>query len=96
MKNHSPIVRLLLALWLISSQIAGAALVFGSAVVAIIFGSDVGPLLLILGYAMPVVFLLIGIVAWMMFVRSRDASAAWLGVATLIPGGVLLLVMQLV
>jgi len=95
MKNHSPIVRLLLALWLISSQIAGVALVLGSAIVAMAVGPEAGPLLMILGYTMPVLFLLISIATWMMFIRSRDALSTWLGVAALLPGGILLLVMQI-
>lgn len=101
MTKSSPIIRLVLALWVLSSQIAGAALVFGPVVVLLGFSpvADSVPgmnFLMFLGYVLPVVFIGLGIAAWVMFAKRRDALAGWLGAATLLPGAILLLAMQMV
>ncbi|HRK90408.1 MAG TPA: hypothetical protein PK152_14840 [Anaerolineales bacterium] len=103
MEKKSPIVRLLVAVWLLASQIAGGALVVAPLVVLLAFKdmatSDSAPgafnALLGLGYVLPILFLGLGITAWVMFVKRRDALAGWLGLATLIPGGIMLLGMNL-
>ncbi|MCQ3939356.1 MAG: hypothetical protein DPW18_20270 [Chloroflexi bacterium] len=104
MEKRSPIIRLVLALWVLSSQIAGAALVLSSVVVLLAFRSVgvSGPnaasfnFLLALGFIMSAVFIGLGITAWVMFAKRKDGSAGLLGLATLVPGGILLLAMQTV
>lgn len=100
MEKKSPMIRLLLALWLLSSQIAGAALMFAPVVVLLTFNAanNDGSLSLLvgLGYVLPLVFIGLGIAAWIMFARQKDATAGWLGLATLAPGGLMLLAMRLV
>lgn len=103
MKQKSPIIRLLLAIWLLSSQVAGGALVFAPLAVLLAFqdvastssGSGIFNFLLGLGYLMPLIFVGLGITAWVMFAKKRDALSGWLGVATLIPGAIMLLAMQM-
>ena len=103
MENKSPILRWALALWLISSQIAGAAIVLAPVVVLFTFSAvksaqeSVGfNFLMVLGYVLPVAFLGLGIAAWVMFVRRKDSTAGWLALATLAPGALMLLAMRLV
>ncbi|MBL8062829.1 MAG: hypothetical protein JNK32_07420 [Anaerolineales bacterium] len=101
MEKKSPIVRLLLALWLLSSQVAGAAMVFAPVVVLFAFSSRGGAtgalnFLLALGYLLPILFIGLGVAAWVMFARKKDAASGWLGLATLAPGGLMLLAMGLV
>lgn len=100
MEKKSPIVRLLLALWLISSQIAGAAMIFAPVVVLLTFNAvntDGSLSLLVgLGYVLPLFFIGLGIAAWVMFAQKKDVTAGWLGLATLIPGGLMLLAMRMV
>ena len=104
METRSPIIRLLIAFWLLASQIAGAALVFVPVVVLLAFGeiaaNDPNPgafnMLVVLGFVLPVLFLGLGITAWVMFARRQDVKAALFGLATLVPGGVMLLAMNLV
>jgi len=103
MERKFPVSRLLLALWLLSSQTAGAALVFAPFAVLLAFrgsasaGQDMASLnfLLGLGYIMPLVFIGLGIAAWVMFAKRRNAAAGWLGIATLIPGAVMLFVLNM-
>jgi len=103
MENKSPIMRWALALWLISSQIAGAAIVLAPVVVLFTFSAVKSAqesagfnFLMVLGYILPVVFLGLGIAAWVMFARRKDSTAGWLALATLAPGALMLLAMQLV
>ncbi|HMZ07580.1 MAG TPA: hypothetical protein PK078_08175 [Anaerolineales bacterium] len=100
MENKSPIIRLLTALWLVSSQITGAALMFAPVVVLLTFNSTVNDgslsVLVGLGYVLPLFFIGLGIAAWIMFARRKDAAAGWLGLATLLPGGLMLFAMNLV
>jgi len=100
MENKSPIIRLLIALWLVSSQITGAALMFAPVVVLLTFNSTVNDgslsVLVGLGYVLPLFFIGLGIAAWIMFARKKDAAAGWLGLATLLPGGLMLFAMNLV
>lgn len=100
MENKSPIIRLLIALWLVSSQITGAALMFAPVVVLLTFNSTVNDgslsVLVGLGYVLPLFFIGLGIAAWIMFARRKDAAAGWLGLATLLPGGLMLFAMNLV
>lgn len=103
MEKRSPIMRLMLAIWILSSQVAGGALVLAPVVVLLTF-SEVGSsspnpamfnFLLGMGYLMPLVFVGLGIATWVMFVKKRNALSGWLGAATLIPGAILLLAMQM-
>lgn len=95
--------RWLSVVWLLTSQVAGAALVFAPLVVLLSFQDSataagegrVFNLILGLGYILPMVFVGLGIAAWVMLARSRHASANWLGLATLLPGTVMLLVINL-
>jgi hypothetical protein len=100
MQKNSTIVRLLVALWLVSSQIAGAAMIFAPVVVLLTFNAantDGSLSMLVgLGYVMPLFFIGLGVAAWVMFARKRDASAGWLGLATLLPGVLMLLAMRMV
>ena len=100
MENRSPLIRLLTALWLVSSQITGAALMFAPVVVLLTFNSTVNDgslsVLVGLGYVLPLFFIGLGIAAWVMFARKKDAAAGWLGLATLLPGGLMLFAMNLV
>lgn len=100
MENRSPLIRLLTALWLVSSQITGAALMFAPVVVLLTFNSTVNDgslsVLVGLGYVLPLFFIGLGIAAWIMFARRKDAAAGWLGLATLLPGGLMLFAMNLV
>lgn len=103
MENKSPIMRWVLALWLISSQIAGAAIVLAPVVVLFTFSTVQSAqesagfnVLMILGYILPVVFIGLGIAAWVMFARRKDSMAGWLALATLAPGALMLLAVRLI
>ncbi|NWF63452.1 MAG: hypothetical protein HXY38_04015 [Chloroflexi bacterium] len=104
MQKRSPIARFLVAFWLLASQVAGGILMAAPLVVLLAFrvpgATDPNPgmfnLLFGLGYVMPVIFVGLGIAAWVMFARRNDAVAGWMGLATLIPGGVMLLGMNLI
>lgn len=104
MEKKSPIVRLMVAIWLLATQIAGGVLVAAPLAVLLAFKdigtSDPNPgsfnLLLGLGYVLPVLFLGLGIAAWVMFARRKDGMSGWLGLATLVPGGIMLLAMNLI
>ena len=101
--TQKTIFRWLSVLWLLASQVAGAALVFAPLVVLLGFQdaaaaageAGVFNLMLGLGYVLPVVFAGLGIAAWVMLARSKNAVANWLGLATLVPGTVMLLVINL-
>ena len=101
--TQKSIFRWLSVLWLLTSQVAGAALVFAPLVVLLGFRdaaaaageAGVFNLMLGLGYVLPVVFAGLGIAAWVMLARSKNAVANWLGLATLVPGIVMLLVINL-
>lgn len=104
MEKKSPIVRLLVAVWILASQIAGGVLVTAPFVVLLAFKdaatSSPNPgsfnFLLVLGYLLPVIFVGLGIYTWIMFARRKDGISGLLGLASLIPGGILLLAMNLV
>ena len=101
--TQKSIFRWLSVLWLLTSQVAGAALVFAPLVVLLGFQdaaaaageAGVFNLMLGLGYVLPVVFAGLGIAAWVMLARSKNAVANWLGLANLVPGIVMLLVINL-
>ena len=101
--SQQTIVRWLSVLWLLTSQVAGAALVFAPLVVLVSFqdaataAGEAGMynLMLGLGYVLPVVFVGLGIAAWVMLARSKNTVANWLGLATLVPGTIMLLVINL-
>ncbi|MEN9561902.1 MAG: hypothetical protein RIR73_146 [Chloroflexota bacterium] len=101
--TQKTISRWLSVFWLLTSQVAGAALVFAPLAVLVSFQdaataageSGMFNLMLGLGYVLPVVFVGLGIAAWVMLARSKYASANWLGLATLLPGAVMLLVINL-
>lgn len=104
MEKKSPIVRLMIAVWLLASQIAGGALVTAPLVVLLAFrdlaANDPNPgafnFLLVLGFILPVIFVGLGIYAWVMFARRRDGLSGLLGLATLVPGGIMMLAMNIV
>ena len=101
--TQKTIGRWLSVLWLLTSQVAGAALVFAPLVVLLSFrdaATAAGEggmfnLMLGLGYVLPIVFVGLGITAWVMLARNKHAYANWLGLATLLPGSVMLLVINL-
>lgn len=103
MKKESALTRWLIVLWLLASQTAGAAMAFASALVTISFSGlgqqDVNPtafnILLSLGYVLPIIFIALVIWAWFTFFKRKNSTAAWLGVAGLIPGAILLLAINL-
>ncbi len=103
MERKSSITRWSIVLWLLASQTAGAAMTFASALVTISFRGfgqqDANPIvfniLLSLGYILPIVFIALVIWAWVKFFQRKDSTAAWLGVAGLMPGAILLLAINL-
>lgn len=103
MKKESALTRWLIVLWLLASQTAGAAMAFASALVVISFSGlgqqDSNPtvfnILLALSYVLPIIFIALVIWAWVTFFQRRNNTAAWLGLAGLIPGAILLLGMRL-
>lgn len=94
MERKSSLTRWLVALWLLASQMTGAAMAFASALVVISFRGlgqqDVNPaafnILLALSYLAPLVFIGLVIWAWFTFFKRKDGTAALLGLASLIPG----------
>ncbi|HNM36457.1 MAG TPA: hypothetical protein PKJ84_03985 [Anaerolineales bacterium] len=102
--TQKSIFRWLSVLWLLTSQVAGAALVFAPLVVLLSFqeaaaaAGEAGMfnLILGLGYVLPVVFVGLGIAAWVMLARSKNAVANWLGLATLAPGTIMLLMINMI
>ncbi len=103
MKKESALTRWLIILWLLASQTAGVAMVFASALVVISFRGlgqqDANPtafnILLSLGYVLPIVFIAVVIWAWVKFFQNKHSTAAWLAVAGLMPGAILLIAMRL-
>lgn len=103
MKKESSLKRWLVVLWLLASQTAGAAMAFASALVVISFSGlgqqDANPIvfniLLALSYILPIVFIALVIWAWVKFFQRKNSTAAWLGVAGLLPGTILLLAINL-
>lgn len=103
MKKESSITRWLIVLWLLASQTAGVAMTFASALVVISFrglgqqdaNATAFNILLSLGYIFPIVFIALVIWAWVTFFQRKDSTAAWLGLASLIPGAILLFAMRL-
>lgn len=103
MENKSSITRWLVALWLISSQIAGAALVFAPLVVLISFRalgtSEADPtafnILLWMGYIFPFIFIAVAITSWFTFAWRKDGIASLFSLAGLFPGAILLFGMKL-
>ncbi|HMV28557.1 MAG TPA: hypothetical protein PKE23_04175 [Anaerolineales bacterium] len=96
------ISRWLSVIWLLTSQVAGAALVFAPMVVLLSLRSSTAirtntiNLIMGLGYVLPVVFVGLGIAAWVMLARSKNAVANWLGLATLAPGTIMLLMINMI
>ena len=103
MEKRSPIIRLFVALWLLSTQIAGAALILAPVLVLFSFralgANDPNPggfnTLMILAYILPVVFLALGIAAWVFFARRKDGVSSLIGLATLLPGGIMQMAINL-
>jgi len=103
MERKSSLTRWLVVLWLLASQMTGAAMAFASALVVISFSSlgqqDANPaafnILLLLSYLLPIVFLVVAVASWFMFAWRKDGTAALLGLAGLVPGAILLFGMRL-
>lgn len=103
MEKKSPFTRWLVVLWLLASHTAGAAMTFASALVVISFSGlgqqDANPtafnILLSLSYILPIVFIALIIWAWITFFKRKDGTAALLGLASLIPGAIMLFGMRL-
>ncbi|MFN3491405.1 MAG: hypothetical protein ACK40V_04205 [Anaerolineales bacterium] len=103
MERKSSLTRWLVVLWLLASQMTGAAMTLASALVVISFRGlgqqDANPaafnILLSLSYVLPIVFLVMAVASWFMFARRKDGAATLLGLASLIPGAILLFGMRL-
>lgn len=103
MKKESSLTRWLTIIWLLASQTAGVAMAFASALVVISFRGlgqqDANPMmfniLLMLSYIFPIIFIALVIWAWVTFFQRKTSTAAWLGVAGLAPGAILLFLMRL-
>lgn len=90
-------------LWLLASQVAGAALVFAPLTVLLNFRTQADlagelathDMLIALDYAMTAIFIGLGTFAWYMLIRSNYFVAIVLGFISLIPGVTLFILMNM-
>lgn len=102
-RKSSSLTRWLNVIWLLASQTTGLAMVFAPMMVLIGFSGlgkqDADPtmfnILLLMGYMMPLVFIGLAIWAWVSFFKHKDAKAALLALASLLPGVIILFGMKL-